>query len=123
MRNTRRPALAAINITPLVDVLLILLVILVLAMPMFVKKMAVELPQTSIAGVPSVVNSLPVELTAQGLLLVEGNPLTLEQLMARIDPTVSVELSADRKVTYEQLTQLIATLQKATPRDIALMTR
>ncbi|KWT98418.1 MULTISPECIES: biopolymer transporter ExbD [unclassified Variovorax] len=121
--TANRKQLAAINVTPLVDVLLILLVIMMLAMPMFVKKLPVDLPQTSLSGTPSVAQSLSVSLQADGSLMLDSNPTTLQQLKARITPTVSVELSVDRATTYEQIAMVISELQAAAPKDIALMTR
>jgi biopolymer transport protein ExbD len=119
----RRKQLAAINVTPLVDVLLILLVIMMLAMPMFVKKLPVDLPQTSLSGAPSVAQSLSVSLQADGSLMLDESPTTLEQLKARITPTVSVELSVDRLTTYDKIATVISELQASAPKDIALMTR
>lgn len=122
MNNARKP-LAAINVTPLVDVLLILLVVMMLAMPMFVKKMPVDLPQTTISGVPTVVHSLAVSIGVGDAVMLDGNAVTLEQVVSKVNPDVSLELSFDRAVTYERVAQVIAQLQDAKPKDIALMTR
>ncbi|VTU42032.1 MULTISPECIES: ExbD/TolR family protein [unclassified Variovorax] len=121
--TSNRQQLAAINVTPLVDVLLILLVIMMLAMPMFVKKLPVDLPQTSLSGAPSVAQSLSVSLQEDGSLMLDSSPTTLQELKARITPTVSVELSVDRATTYEKIATVISELQAAAPKDIALLTR
>jgi len=121
--NSDRKPLASINVTPLVDVLLILLVVMMLAMPMFVKKLPVDLPQTSVDGAPTVVHSLSVSLLPDGNLMVDNNPMTLAMVKTRISPDVSVELNVDRTVTYDKVANLIAELQDSKPRDIALMTR
>jgi biopolymer transport protein ExbD len=118
-----RKTLSAINITPLVDVLLILLVILMLAMPMFVKRLPVDLPQTSLGGAPTLTHSLTVSLNAAGKLFVDNNPTTLEQLKTKIDATVSVELSVDKDTTYDKIAGVITELQGKGPKDISLMTR
>jgi biopolymer transport protein ExbD len=121
--NSDRKPLASINVTPLVDVLLILLVVMMLAMPMFVKKLPVDLPQTAIDGAPTVVHSLSVSLLPDGGLMVGNNPMTIAALKARINPTVSVELNVDRSITYDKVAGLIADIQDSKPKDIALMTR
>lgn len=121
--NSDRKPLASINVTPLVDVLLILLVVMMLAMPMFVKKLPVDLPQTAIDGAPTVVNSLSVSLLPNGSLMVGNNPMTLAAVKARINPDVSVELNVDRSITYDKVASLIADIQDSKPKDIALMTR
>jgi biopolymer transport protein ExbD len=122
MDNQRKP-LAAVNITPLVDVLLILLVVVMLAMPMFVKRLPVDLPQTDLAGAPVVAKTLAVSLLENGSLMVEMSPASLADVGRRITPDTSVELSVDREVRYEQIAKTIAALQKKNPRDIALVTR
>lgn len=122
MDNQRKP-LAAVNITPLVDVLLILLVVVLLAMPMFVKRLPVDLPQTDLAGAPVVAKTLSVSLLESGQLMVEMSPVSLDDLARRIKPDTSIELSVDREVRYEQIAKTIAELQKKNPRDIALVTR
>jgi biopolymer transport protein ExbD len=122
MDNRRKP-LAAVNITPLVDVLLILLVVVLLAMPMFVKRLPVDLPQTDLAGAPVVAKTLSVSLLESGQLMVEMSPVSLDDLARRIKPDTSIELSVDREVRYEQIAKTIADLQKKNPRDIALVTR
>lgn len=122
MKADRRP-LATINITPFVDVLLILLVVVMLAMPMFVKRLPVELPQTELAGAPILVKTLPVSLLASGTLMSEDSLMTLQDIERRVTPETTIELSVDRDVRYEDITKLIVGLQKMNPRDIALVTR
>lgn len=121
--DNRRKHLATVNITPLVDVLLILLVVVMVSMPMFVKRMPVDLPQTDLAGVPVVAKSLSVSLREDGSLMLDMSPVTMTDLAKRITPDTSIELSVDRQVRYEQIATTIAALQKTNPRDIALVTR
>ncbi len=122
MRRERRP-LAAINITPLVDVLLILLVVLMLAMPLFVKRLPVELPQTGPTGAPVAVKSLSVALLRNGTLALDGSPAGLETVLSRIAPDTTVELAVDAEVTYETMAKLIAQLNTRSPKEVALITR
>lgn len=119
----RRKPLAAINITPLVDVLLILLVVLMLAMPMFVKRLPVDLPQTSLAGSPAPVKALEVSVREDGGWWVKGSPVSKAHALSQITPETSVELSADKSVRYEALAQAIAAIQEKAPKEIALVTR
>lgn len=122
MHNDRKP-LASINVTPLVDVLLILLVVMMLAMPMFVKRLPVELPQTAFTGKPTVVKSLQVSLREDGSMMVDDSLMTLEQVKLRVTATTSVELSIDQAATYDKIAKVVAELQMANPKDIALMVR
>lgn len=118
----RRP-LAAINVTPLVDVLLILLVILMLAMPLFVKKLPVELPKTGLSAAPVATNSLRVSLDTRGDLYLDGDIAELSAVLARISPNTTVELSVDQGVAYGRAAELVVKLQERGPREVMLVTR
>lgn len=119
----QRKPLATINITPLVDVLLILLVIVMLAMPMFVKKLPVELPRTGVDAAPVAANSLRVSLNPAGQLFVEDKNASLDQVIERIKDNTTVELSVDERTEYGVTAKLIAKLQERGPREIVLATR
>lgn len=118
-----RKAVVAINITPLVDVLLVLLIILMLAVPLFVKKLPVDVPKTSLSGPPVAVKSLPVSLAPNGTLLLKNSPSTLREIKALITPATTVEISADKAATYDKVATLVADLQDANPKEILLVTR
>jgi len=119
----QRKPLASINITPLVDVLLILLVIVMLAMPMFVKKLPVELPRTGVDAAPVAANSLQVSLDAAGTLYLAGKQASLPDIVARIKPNTTVELSVDEKASYGLAAKLVAQVQEHNPREIVLATK
>jgi biopolymer transport protein ExbD len=118
-----RPQLAPVNVTPLVDVLLVLVVILLLAMPMYVKRLPVDLPQTGLAGTPTPVNSLPVSLKQDASLYVRAAPVSQASLLALIDPSVTVELSVDKATSYDTMAKVLAQLQSKNPKEIILITR
>lgn len=118
-----RKPLASINITPLVDVLLVLLVVMMLALPMYVKRLPVALPQTSLSGAPVLTKALAVALQADGTVLMNSSPADLATVLRHVDDGVSVEISADRDVRYEDLAQLVARIQAQGPKEITLLTR
>jgi biopolymer transport protein TolR len=119
----QRKPLASINITPLVDVLLILLVIVMLAMPVFVKKLPVELPKTGVDSAPVATNSLQVALNSKGQLFIGDQPAQFADVVRRIQPNTTVELSVDEKTAYGDAAKLIARLQESNPREIVLATQ
>lgn len=118
-----RKPLASINITALVDVLLVLLVIMMLALPMYVNRLPVVLPETSLAGAPVLANALPVALKTDGTLLMNASPTDLATVLRHITSEVSVEVAADADVRYEDLAQLVAHIQSRGPKEIMLLTR
>lgn len=121
--HTSRRPLATINITPLVDVLLILLVVLMLAMPMFVKRLPVDLPVTDLAGAPTPMQALSVSVLKDGRLQIKDSPTDLAGLSVRITPTTTVELSVDKEVSYETLAKVVVAVQDRNPKEVILLTR
>lgn len=122
-RRSKRLASAAINITPLVDVLLILLAVLMLAMPLYVKRLPVNLPQTVLGGTPTPMVSLSVALKADGKLMVDGVVAEAEAVLQRITSRTTVELAVDKEVRYDDLAQFIGKVEGRAPKDIVLLTR
>jgi biopolymer transport protein ExbD len=122
MRILNRRASANINITPLVDVLLILVVVLLLAMPLFVKRLPVSLPETAITGAPTVVKAFSVVIKEDGTLQMDGNPASLESIQRKITPETTIELAIDKHVTYDRIAAVLSKIQESKPADIALIT-
>jgi biopolymer transport protein ExbD len=123
MRKARRHEIPPVNVTPLVDVLLILVVVLLLAMPLYVKRLPIDLPTTSLAGAPTPVEALPIALQKDATLFVRETPLPLDTVLTKIDQNTTIELSVDKDTTYETIAKLIAKLQEKNPKEIVLITR
>lgn len=120
--STRKP-ISAINITPLVDVLLIVMVVLMLSMPMYAKRLPITLPETGLNGQPLPSKTLRITLAESGTLTVGGAPGSLDDAQAAVTGTTTVEIAADGKANYDQLAKLIAALQERKPKEIVLATR
>jgi biopolymer transport protein ExbD len=121
-RRARRQA-AAVNLTPLIDVLLILVAVLMLALPLFVKRLPVDLPRTALAGTPTPLISLSVSISADGGLMVGGERTPLKDLQAKVTRQTTLELAIDKDVRYETMATVVAALQTAGPKEIVLLTR
>jgi biopolymer transport protein TolR len=106
-------AISAINVTPFVDVVLVLLVILMVTSTELVRRsIQVDLP-TAAAGGQAVPRTLNVVLAADGTLALDGAPVTEAELSIAVaqaratDPEVRAVLSADQRVAYQQVVALI----------------
>jgi biopolymer transport protein TolR len=111
-----------INVTPLVDVMLVLLVIFILAAPLMASRLALELPQveapgTAAPGAPAAFVTLSVD--AQGQVYWDDQPLNADALRQRLqataerDPATELQLRADTAVPYGRVVALIALAQAA----------
>jgi biopolymer transport protein TolR len=110
-----------INVTPLVDVMLVLLVIFIITAPLMTSRVELELPKTAptVASPSEPEAFVAIALDAQGQIywdeqLVDMNSLRqrLEQT-ARTQPNTELQLRADTTVPYGQVVQLIGLAQGA----------
>lgn len=116
--------LSEINITPLVDVALVLLIIFMITAPMMVQGADVRLPRTQrMDTLPQ--TSLIVSLDADGSVRVNGEPVPMEDLEPRVSALVTegrpILFHGDDSVDYGAVMQVIATLQRLGG-DIGLVT-
>jgi biopolymer transport protein TolR len=82
--DTGYSPMAEINITPMVDVMLVLLIIFMVAAPLMVAGVPVELPKTSAAKVGQVKKPMIVTLTADGQLQIRNDFISKEALVPRL---------------------------------------
>ena len=113
-------ALSEINVTPLVDVMLVLVIILLVTAPLLTQSVHVNLPKT--AQTTADVHKQPLQLgiDAQGAININKNAIadlaTLESnLKTELEktPDIGVDLYADKAVVYEKLAEVMATVQHA----------
>ena len=101
--------LSGINVTPLVDVMLVLVVILILAAPVLAAALRVQLPQaqgTAPVGAPAAQQALALEIDPQGALWIDGQAVEEAALHERLaalaaeNPEAELQLRADASVPY-----------------------
>jgi len=86
--SVRGPAVAEINITPLVDVMLVLLVVFMVSAPMVARPLAATLPQTNPSPRPSP-PSLQLEVTSDGAYRLDGRPMGAQELTRKLEDAVA----------------------------------
>lgn len=119
--NRRRTMLAQINVTPFVDVMLVLLIIFMITAPMMEKGVDVALPEVENApNLSAVKEPLVITVTRKGEIMVGSNrvesaakltPVLLQVLSEREDKTVYLE--ADKEVPYGQVVKVMAAVKRA----------
>ena len=118
-RGSGSRPISDINMTPLIDVMLVLLVIFIITAPLLTTSLKLDLPKAA-GGQPSEAGSvLAVAVDASGQLFVGDEPVAREQLLqrgraaAQRDPATEVQLRADSSVPYGRVAELIGVLQDA----------
>lgn len=121
--------MSEINMTPLIDVMLVLLVIFMLTAPLMTSRLKLELPKADAAPAPQAQPAImSVAITSDGALHLEEQSVSMEALatqataQARHKPDTEVQLRADREVPYGRVAELIGALQKAGLHRIAFVT-
>ncbi len=117
----RAPAqpMAEINVTPLVDVMLVLLVIFIITAPLLARALKVDLPQADAPPAEVQAHTIQLTIDAGGSLRWNNEPLAAGDLAARLEsaaqqsPQPELHLGADRAVRYEHVAAVLAAAQKA----------
>ncbi len=131
-RGRRRGSAAAmsdINITPFVDVMLVLLIIFMVAAPLLTVGVPVQLPDTAAKALPTEQEEpLTITLTADGLVVLQTTEVGDRELIPKLQAiaaertTNKVFLRVDGSVSYERVAQLMGALNAAGFNDIGLVT-
>ncbi|MEJ2470588.1 MAG: protein TolR [Desulfuromonadales bacterium] len=117
----RRTVLAQINVTPFVDVMLVLLIIFMVTAPMMERGVDVALPEVENApNLAAVKEPLIITVTRQGDIMVGNNTVdsptkltpVIEQVLSERDEK-AVYLEADKQVPYGRVVQVMAAIKKA----------
>ncbi|HAV73995.1 MAG: biopolymer transporter ExbD [Gammaproteobacteria bacterium] len=120
--------MSEINMTPLVDVMLVLLIIFIITVPVITHSVKVDLPQAS--QQPTEVKPDVVTLTVQrdGSLMWNDETLTFENLELRLQAVAQQEkqpelrIQGDKAVEYEKVVQVMAAAQRAGVEKLGFMT-
>ena len=108
-----------INMTPLIDVMLVLLIVFILAVPAIHSAVPLSLPRASSSAPQQPAEPVRLDIDAQGHIYWNGKATADEALKAQaqqaaaLDPQPVVRLSGDRDVAYERVLQTLSTLQGA----------
>ena len=131
-RRSRRGGakpMSEINVTPFVDVMLVLLIIFMVAAPLLTVGVPVQLPQTAAQALPSEQEEpLTVTLTAEGVVMIQTTEVAEGDLVARLRAVAAerqgdkVFLRADGAIPYERVMQVMGALNAGGFPNIGLVT-
>ena len=111
--------MSEINMTPLVDVMLVLVVIFIITAPLLTSSIALELPQAQAAKRIETPKFVSVAMDKSGQIFLDERPLDLPELArqlgqtARLNPDTEVQLRADTAVPYGKIVAVMGAAQQA----------
>jgi biopolymer transport protein ExbD/biopolymer transport protein TolR len=120
--------LSEINITPLVDVMLVLVVALIVTAPLLNNAIKVNLPKTVATQAPEPRKPIAVSVDAKGLVYVDREQVELPKLEPRLhalheaQPETVVHLSSDEAVNYGSVAKVMALIERAGITRVAVLT-
>ena len=121
--------MSEINVTPFVDVMLVLMIIFMVAAPLLTAGIPVELPDTAAAALPTEQEEpLTISMTADGKLMIQKEEISEETLIPKLRAIAAerksdkVFLRADGAIPYERVAQVMGALNAGGFRNIGLVT-
>lgn len=123
-----RTSLSEINVTPMVDVMLVLLIVFMVSAPLLQQGIDVKLPKADAGNLEH--DEHPVMLTVKSnrSLDLDGRQVTLEELAVRLNtlvkekPDPQILVQADQEVSYGTVAKIMAKVKKANIRRVGLVT-
>jgi biopolymer transport protein TolR len=129
-RNTRRghKPMSEINVTPFVDVMLVLLIIFMVAAPLLTVGVEINLPNTAAKALPSEEKPLTLQIAANGELYLQDTPIEIDELLPKLK-AISLErendkifFKADEANIYDHIMIVLGLLSRAGFTNIAMVT-
>ncbi len=127
-RGRYRP-MAEINVTPFVDVMLVLLVVFMITAPLLTVGVAVDLPKTKAPTLQGSEQPLAISINAEGRIFLQELEVGLDDLVAKLRAIIAaapdrrIFVRGDRTIPYGRVLQVMSTINAAGIRRVALVAR
>jgi biopolymer transport protein TolR len=129
-RHTRKPVMAEINVTPMVDVMLVLLIIFMVSAPLLTVGVPIDLPQTKAKSLDQDKEPLTISVNTKGEIYLQNSEIKIEELVAKLQAVTQarggsderIYVRGDKKVDYGTVMRVMGRLSAAGFRRVALVT-
>ena len=130
-RGSRRAPMAEINVTPLVDVMLVLLIIFMVTAPLLVTGVPVELPESRANALDQKDEPVEIAIDKDGATFIDGTEVPPSELAARLEELAAAQdvdnprqimLRGDTSISYGQMMRVMGELNRAGLNSVSLVT-
>jgi biopolymer transport protein TolR len=129
-RHRRRPVMSEINVTPMVDVMLVLLIIFMVSAPLLTVGVPIDLPQTQAKSLDQDKEPLTVSVKVDGEVFLQNAEIKVDELVPKLQAITQargglderIYVRGDRKVDYGTVMRVMGRLSAAGFRRVALVT-
>ena len=130
-RGGRRAPMAAINVTPFVDVMLVLLIIFMVTAPLLVTGVPIELPESRANTLEQPQEPIEIAIDQSGTTFIDGTQVAPSELPARLEEIAGAQdaakprqimLRGDTSISYGQMMRVMGELNRAGLNSVSLVT-
>src|SRR5437868_1198165 len=129
-RHRRRPVMAEINVTPMVDVMLVLLIIFMVSAPLLTVGVPIDLPQTQAKSLDQDKEPLAISVNVKGQVFLQETEIGVDELVPKLKAITEarggaderIYVRGDRQVDYGAVMKVMGRLSAAGFRRVALVT-
>ena len=129
-RHRRRRVMSEINVTPMVDVMLVLLIIFMVSAPLLTVGVPIDLPQTQAKSLDQDRAPLTLSVSLQGKVFLQNSEVPIEELVPKLKAVTDarggfderIYVRGDRNIDYGSVMRVMGRLSSAGFRRVALVT-
>jgi biopolymer transport protein TolR len=130
-RGHRRAPMAEINVTPLVDVMLVLLIIFMVTAPLLVSGVPVELPESRANPLEQKDEPLDISIDKEGQVFLDNEPVKMSELVTKLEAVAAkqdpkqprpIMLRGDTEIAYGQMMRVMGELNRVGLNSVNLVT-
>ncbi len=130
-RRRRRPVMSEINVTPFVDVMLVLLIVFMVSAPLLTVGVPITLPQSQAKALPQDNEPLTISVNVDGKIFLQNQPIEIDDLVTKLKAIIdarhgnldeTIYVRGDRKVDYGTMMRVMGRISGAGYRKVALVT-
>lgn len=127
-RGHRRALVSEINVTPFVDVMLVLLIIFMVAAPLMTVGVPIELPETQARALEAQTQPITVSVNQEGQIFLQETEITIDEVVPRLQAIAQtgyderIFVRGDRSADYGTVMRVMARISSAGYRNLGLVT-